>query len=137
MEIASFDDLLHAARMQPEPQRLLFVFAAAELPDDATPAQRAHFEAGQGGALVPLMCVDKTPQELASFSALVEEAQQFTAPGHDWAMVFAAALSGTLNQAPTSADAEAPLQRMVDAIKGGAHGAYIPFNRQGQPVRLG
>lgn len=137
MEIASFDDLLHAARMQPEPQRLLFVFAAAELPDDATPAQRARFEAGQGGALVPLMCVDKTPQELASFSALVEEAQQFTAPGHDWVMVFAAALPGTLNQAPTSADAEAPLQRMVDAIKGGAHGAYIPFNRQGQPVRLG
>lgn len=137
MEIASFDDLLHAARMQPEPQRLLFVFAAAELPDDATPAQHARFEAGQGGALVPLMCVDKTPQELASFSALVEEAQQFTAPGHDWAMVFAAALPGTLNQAPTSADAEAPLQRMVDAIKGGAHGAYIPFNRQGQPVRLG
>lgn len=137
MEIASFDDLLHAARMQPEPQRLLFVFAAAELPDDATPAQRARFEAGHGGALGPLMCVDKTPQELASFSALVEEAQQFTAPGHDWAMVFAAALPGTLNQAPTSADAEAPLQRMVDAIKGGAHGGYIPFNRQGQPVRLG
>lgn len=137
MEISSFDDLLHAARMQPEPQRLLFVFAAAELPDDATPAQRVHFEAGHGGALVPMMCVDKTPQELASFSALVEEAQQFTAPGHDWAMVFAAALSGTLNQAPTSADAEAPLQRMVDAIKGGTHGAYIPFNRQGLPVRLG
>ena len=137
MEIASFDDLLQATRQQPEPQRLLFVFAAAELPDDATPAQRARFEAGQGGVLVPLMCVDKTPQELASFSALVEEAQQFTAPGHDWAMVFAAALPGNLNQAPTSADAEAPLQRMVDAIKGGAHGRYIPFNRQGQPVRLG
>lgn len=137
MEIASFDDLLSAARQQPEPQRLLFVFAAAELPDDATPAQRLRFESGQGGALVPLMCVDKTPQELASFDALVEEARQFTAPGHDWAMVFAAAMSGTLNKAPTSADAEAPLQRMVDAIKQGAHGAYIPFDRQGQPVRLG
>ena len=89
--------------MQPEPQRLLFVFAAVELPDDATPAQRARFEAGQGGALVPLMCVDKTPQELPSFDALVGEASQFTAPGHDWAMVFAAAMSGTLNKAPTSA----------------------------------
>lgn len=50
MDISSFDDLLHAARAQPEPQRLLFVFAAAELPDDATPAQRARFAAGQGGA---------------------------------------------------------------------------------------
>lgn len=137
MEISSFDDLLHAARMQPEPQRLLFVFAAVELPDDATPAQRARFEAGQGGALVPLMCVDKAPQELASFDALVDEARQFTAPGRDWAMIFAAALSGTLNRAPTSADAEAPLQRMVDAIKAGTLGAYIPFDRQGMPVRLG
>lgn len=137
MEIASFDDLLTAARQQPEPQRLLFVFAVAELPDDATPAQRARFEAGQGGALVPRMCVDKMPQELASFATLVDEAQQFTAPGHDWTIVFAAAMSGTLNKAPTSADAEAPLQRMVDAIKGGAHGAYIPFDRSGQPVRFG
>ena len=137
MNIASFDDLLVAARQQPEPQRLLFVFAGVELPDDATEAQRARFEQGQGGALVPLMCVDKTPQELPSFAALVAEAQQFTAPGHDWVMVFAAAMSGTLNQAPTSADAEGPLQRMVDAIKGGAIDGFIPFDRQGQPVRLG
>ena len=35
MNIASFDDLLVAARQQPEPQRLLFVFAGVELPDDA------------------------------------------------------------------------------------------------------
>lgn len=137
MEISSFDDLLQAACMQPEPQRLLFVFAAVELTDDATPAQRAAFEAGQGGALVPLMCVDKTPQELASFDDLVAEAHQFTAPGHDWAMVFAAAMSGTLSKPPTSADAEAPLQLMVDSIKGGQHSAYIPFDRQGQPVRFG
>ena len=137
MDISSFDDLLQAARLQPTPQRLLFVFAAVELPDDATPAQRQRFEAGEGGALVPLMCVDKSPHELASFSALVEEARQFTAPGHDWAMVFAAAMSGAPHKAPTSADAEAPLQRMVDAIKAGSHGAYIPFDRQGHPVQFG
>ena len=38
---------------------LLFVFAGAELPDDATPEQRQRFAEGAGGALVPLMCVDK------------------------------------------------------------------------------
>lgn len=104
MDISSFDDLLQAARQQPEPQRLLFVFTAVDLPDDATAAQHARFEAGQGCAPVPLMCVDKTPQELPSFAALVEDARQFTAPGHDWAMVFAAAMPGTLNRRP-------PLQR--------------------------
>ena len=55
VEISSFDDLLRAARSQPEPQRLLFVFAGAELPEDCTPEQRARFEAGQGGALTPMM----------------------------------------------------------------------------------
>ncbi|NMM90401.1 ribonucleotide reductase subunit alpha [Rhodococcus sp. SRB_17] len=133
MEIANFDDLLQAARAQPELQRLLFVFAGAELPSDATPAQRAQFAAGQGGALVPLMCVDKRPEEIASFAALVDESAQF---GHDWAMVFAAALPGTPHRAPSSEEAEAPLQRMVDAVKEGRVGAFIPFDRQGEPVRL-
>lgn len=89
-----------------------------------------------GGTLTPLMCVDKLPDELASFEALVQEAAQFVLPGQDWGLVFAAALSGTLDRVPTSSDADAPLQRMVEAIKGGAHGAYIPFDRQGQPVNF-
>jgi len=80
VNIACFNDLLRAARQQPEPQRLLFVFAQAVLPDDSTPEQRAGFEAGQGGALTPLMSVDKTPEELGTFAALVEESRQF-APG--------------------------------------------------------
>ena len=88
MDILSFDDLLQAARAQSQPQRLLFVFAGVELPDDSTPVQRARFEAGQGGALVPLMCVDKRPEELSSFAALVQESSQF---GHAWGLVFAAA----------------------------------------------
>ena len=135
MEITSFDDLLKAAHAQPEPQRLLFVFAGAELPDDATPAQRADFEAGHGGALVPRMCVDKAPHELGSFAALVNEAAQFDQG--EWDMVFAAALPGTAQRAPSSEDAEAPLQRMVEAIKQGKHGAYIPFDPQGHPVQIG
>jgi hypothetical protein len=40
MNISSFDDLLRAAREQSEPQRLLFVFANAVLPDDSTPVLR-------------------------------------------------------------------------------------------------
>jgi len=127
MNLAHFNDLLGAARRQPEPQRLLFVFTVAELPEGSTPEQAARFEAGQGGALVPLMCVDKTPEEVVSFAALAEEARQF---GQPWALVFVAGM-------PDGRDAAAPLQRMVDDIKRGALGNYLPFNTRGEPVLLG
>jgi hypothetical protein len=133
MTISEFDDLLSAAQSQPLPQRLLFVFVSVELPEDCTPAQRDRFQAGQGGALVPLMCVDKSPYELPSFAALAQEANQF---GRPWGMVFAAALSGTLGLPPTSTDAELPLQLMVEAIKRGEIGAYIPFDPQGYAVAI-
>lgn len=133
MSLERFSDLLNAARQQPQPQRLLFVFAGAELPDDASPEQRAAFAAGQGGALAPLMCADKTPDELAGFEALVSESEQF---GQAWAIVFVAAMSGHGGVAPTSAQAEAPLQKMVEAIKAGQIGAYLPFTREGVPVNL-
>ena len=131
MTIAGFEDLLRAAQEQPEPQRLLFVFADAALPDDSTPEQRARFQAGQGGALTPLMSVDKSPEELDTFAALVEESRQF---GHHWAIVFVAGLSGRAGRAPTSEEADQSLQRMIEAIKTGAFGSFMPFDRQGQPM---
>lgn len=132
--ISTFDDLLRAARQQADPQRLLFVFAKAGVPEDATREQRERFEAGAGGTLTPLMCVDKTPEELDSFEALLEESRQF---GQAWDIVFVAALSGVGTSSPSSAQAQEPLRRMVESIKGGAFGNYIPFDVDGQPVRFG
>lgn len=132
--ISSFDDLLHSARAQAQPQRLLFVFVAAELPGDATAEQRARFERGEGGTLTPLMCVDKTPDELPSFDALAAEARQF---GHAWSMVFVAAISGKAGVAPTAAEAETPLQRMVESINVGRIGSLLPFDTHGRPVQIG
>lgn len=131
MNISSFDDLLRAAREQPDPQRLLFVFANAELPDGSTPEQRVRFEAGQGGALTPLMSVDKAPEELSTFAALVEESRHF---GHDWAIVFVASLSGRESRAPTGEEVDQSLQRMIESINTGVFDAFIPFNRYGQPM---
>ena len=133
MNISGFDDLLRAAREQSEPQRLLFVFANAVLPDDSTPEQRARFEGGQGGALAPLMSVDKTPEALGTFAELVEESRQF---GHDWAIVFAASLSGRGGRAPTSKEADQSLQRMIESIKAGSFGSFIAFDRLGQPMLI-
>lgn len=134
MSISSFDELIRAARQQPEPQRLLFVFTTVELPDDCTPEQRARFEAGKGGALTPLMCVDKALEELGTFSDLLEESRRVL---QEWTIVFVAALSGKNGCVPRSEDAEAPLNRMVESIKAGSIGSFIPFDVHGQPVLFG
>lgn len=134
MEISSFDELLTAARSQPQPQCLLFVFAAAELSDDATPQERARFEAGEGGALEPVMAVDKAPAELTDFAALAEESRRF---GRPWALVFVAALSGRSGTPPAEKEVEDALERMVEAVRIGRLGSFIPFDREGNAVRFG
>ena len=137
MTLSSFDDLLQAARGQAQRQRLLFVFAAAGVEDDATPAQRARFQAGQGGTLTPQMSVDKAPEELQSFQALRDEARALDGqPGAAWDMVFVAALAGTADASPTATQSDAALQRMVAAIKAGNIGDFIAFDADGLPVQF-
>lgn len=133
MELSTFDDLLCAAQGQPDSQRLLFVFAKAGIPDDATREQRQRFQAGRGGTLTPLMCVDKTPDELVSFDVLLAESREF---GQAWDIVFVAALPGTGRLAPTSEQAQEPLQRMVEAVKSGAIGRFVAFDAYGEPVQF-
>ncbi|HSV70512.1 MAG TPA: ribonucleotide reductase subunit alpha [Methylibium sp.] len=133
MDISTFDDLLFAARQQPHAQRLLLVFAGASLPDDASAAQRAQFEAGESGELAPLMCVDKDPQALSGFEALAAEA---ATAGPPWALVFAAALGGAGPRPPADAEVATALERMVASVRNGDLDRFIPFDRQGQAVRL-
>lgn len=133
LRISGFDDLLRLARRQTEPQRLLFVFAGADLPDDCTPEQRAGFEAGEGGALLPLMSVAKAPDELGSFAALVKESGSF---GRDWAVVFVAALSGRGGRAPSDAAIDRVLDQMIESVRTGSFGAFMPFDRLGNPLLI-
>ncbi len=129
--LSHFDQLLQAAAAQPQPQQLLFVFAAARLPDDATAAQRARFEAGQGGALEPLACVDKMPHELGSFQALVEEARAACPP---WHVVFISTLAGQDGQPPTASRVDAALARMVEGLRAGDLAGYMALDPQGEPL---
>ncbi|GAB2791936.1 hypothetical protein GCM10027040_17550 [Halomonas shantousis] len=131
MSIAHYADLLAEARRQPEPQRLLFVFTRAELPDNPDRAQRERFEQGQGGVLTPVLCVDKTPEELTDMAALVDESRR---TGIDWDVVFVAALAGDGYQPPTSDEAEGPLQRMVEALQMGSIDNFLAFDRQGDAI---
>lgn len=130
---SAFDQLLEAAAAQPEPQRLLFVFATAELPEDATPAQRERFAAGGGGTLAPLMCVDRGTDELASFDELLAESR---AAGPPWHVVFAAGLSGRNGQSPSSEQVEQALDAMVERVRGGLIGNLLALDRSGEAVHF-
>ncbi|WP_043531350.1 hypothetical protein [Litchfieldella xinjiangensis] len=131
MAIATYTDLLDEAHRQPEPQRLLFVFTRAELPDHPDPEQQARFERGEGGVLTPVLCVDKRPDELSDMQALVEESRN---TGIDWDIVFVAALAGDGKQPPSSEEAERPLQRMVESLQMGSIEQFLAFDRQGEAV---
>lgn len=132
-ESSHFQQLLEAATVQAEPQRLLFVFASVELPENSTPLQRERFEAGQGGALAPLMCVDKAPEELVSFQSLVEESRR---AGPPWQLVFAAALSGQVGRPPSKAQIDEALQSMVQAVRSGSAGRFAVYSHAGEPIVL-
>lgn len=134
MSLASFQDLLDAARQQPEPQRLLFVFAKVELPQNATAEQRERFENREGGTLTPSLCVDKAPEDVASFEALAEESR---ATGQDWDMVFVGSLPGRAGVAPSADEAAQPLRFMVNAINDGQVAQFATFDRQGAVLQFG
>jgi len=124
-----FDQLLRAAAEQPHPQRLLFVFASAELPDDSTPAQRQRFEAGHGGALTPVICVDKAPAELTRFDALLAESRK---AGPPWQVVFAAGLSGCDGQPPSQPKIERALSALVERVRNGRIEGLLALDAAGQ-----
>lgn len=126
-----FEQLLEAATAQPQPQQLLFVFAAAQLPDDATPEQREGFKAGEGGALEPLACVDRTPGELESFEALVEEARS-ACPA--WQVVFISSLSGQDGKPPSTGRVDAALGKMVEGLRAGLLEPYMALDPRGEPL---
>ena len=130
---SQFDQLLEGAAAQPEPQRLLFVFANAELPEHAMPAQRERFAAGGGGTLAPLICVDKGLEELASFDALVAESRL---AGPPWNVVFAAGLSGRNGQSPSTDQVQRALQTMVERVRGGMIEGFLALDPCGEPLQF-
>lgn len=131
MNTPAFDQLLSAARSQPDAQVLLFVFAGCDLPGNATPAQRTRFEQGRGGTLTPLMCVEKALDELSTFDALVDESR---AVGPPWEVVFAAGLGGQGGQPPAPQAVDAALQAMVEQVNQGAVDRLLALSRRGEAL---
>lgn len=128
-----FQQLLRAATAEAEPQRLLFVFASAGLPESSTLKQREEVHAGRGGALTPLMCVDKAPADLAGFDTLVAESRR---AGPPWQVVFAASLAGSEGRPPSATRIDAALEKMVSAVLLGGVGDYAAFAASGEPLQF-
>jgi hypothetical protein len=133
MNISSFADLLHAAAAQPQPQRLLFMFAKAELPQGHGAEEKQNFENQQGGELRAVMCVDKLPHELSDFDQLVAES---THTGKSWDIVFITSMSGQGGVAPSSDAASRPLDMMVESLRNGNIGNYLAINKAGELVQF-
>lgn len=112
---------------------MLFTFVKAELPSDAGTVQQERFAEKQGGALSPIMCVDKLAHELSSFEKLVEESRQ---TGAHWDIVFVTTMSGKNGQEPSHVEAEAPLKMMIASIEKGQIGNFLAFNREGELVQF-
>ena len=129
IEIINYDTLLTVGRQQSEPQRFLFVFLQASLPDDHNEMDKHAFLSGNGGELKPIMCVDKDLAELTDFPDLVKESEQLN---QEWSMVLVACLSGHNGFAPQPEEAEKPLEMMVQAVQNGADlSKYLAFDKQG------
>ncbi|GAA0348409.1 hypothetical protein GCM10009092_11000 [Bowmanella denitrificans] len=133
MHIHSYTQLIEAALAQPEPQRLLFVFARAELPVGHTGKQKQEFEQGHGGTLSPVLCVDKLPDEVQDFAALVTESEYTNT---HWDITFVAALPGRGGFAPSVDEAVQPLHLMMNKINSGRIDDFLAFDRQGNLLNL-
>jgi len=129
-EITDYASLLTVGRQQREPQRFLFVFLQASLPDEYTDEDKQRFDSGQGGELQAIMCVDKNLDELTDFSALITESEQMD---QDWKLVLVACLAGRNAAFPSAEEAEEPLKAMVQAVQNGADlSKYLAFDKQGE-----
>ncbi|HJW57562.1 MAG TPA: ribonucleotide reductase subunit alpha, partial [Burkholderiaceae bacterium] len=97
-------------------------------------AEAQRFQAGLGGALTPIMCVDKPQTELTDFPALVAESDK---TGNQWDVVLIACLSGRRGAMPSAADAEPVLKTMIESVRSGGNlTRFVAFDRDGDPIRF-
>ncbi|MFQ3250280.1 MAG: hypothetical protein ACI9O6_002118 [Glaciecola sp.] len=126
--ISMFSDLLEMSGEQPDPQRLLFLFAAAD------PTNKSAKREDKKGTIEPTMVVDKLPSEVPSFESLIKEADSIN---KKWDFVFIASLSGQNKQPPSSEDAEPFLDQMTDDVMTGKNiRRYVVFDRKENPIEL-
>ena len=126
--ISMFSDLLSMANEQPDPQRLLFLFASAQA------SKKSKKRDDKKGTIEPTMVVDKLPEELSTFSELVKEADSIN---KKWDFVLIASLGGQMKMPPSTEEAEPYLNKMTDDVMSGKNiRQYVVFDREENPIEL-
>ncbi|SDZ85536.1 ribonucleotide reductase subunit alpha [Microbulbifer marinus] len=124
---SNFQKLISAAQNQPQPQRLLFLLAKAERNNNPKKSTAK-------GAITPVMCVDKLPEELTSFADFVTEADGIDT---SWNMILIAGLNGENGQAPTTEEAEPLLNKMAnDLMQGQDLSRYLILDREENQIEM-
>ncbi len=132
VEITDYDSLLSVAAMQVQPQHFLFVFLKKSLPEDHKGDEEFRYTVGLGGALTPVMTLNKPLNELTNFTDLVTESKQ---QNREWDLVSVAVLSGQGSVMPTDKEALAQLEIMMKTVEsGGDLSKYMTFDKSGVPV---
>jgi len=125
---SNFEQLLVKTKQQDQPQRLLFLFAKT------SETKKSRKRDDKKGTIVPVMVVDKQPDDLDTFSGLINEADHVNS---NWDFVFVASLSGDNNQAPSEEDAEPYLNQMAqDIMSGNNIMRYVVYDRNENPIEL-
>lgn len=126
--LGEFTKLIEAAKQQEQPQRLLMLFARAES------GKKKSSSTHQSGTVTPVMCVDKLPEEISSFEALIKEADSIS---NEWSFVLIAGLGGNDGVAPPTEAAEPYLNQMAnDVVMGQDLTNYTILDRKQNPVLL-
>ena len=134
VDIVNYETLLVVGKEQKEPQRFLFVFLQAALPKDHEGDEEQRFNSGQGGALLPIMCVDKALDDLTNFADLVKESENM---GQEWQLVLVACLAGIGGAMPTATETDLQLKMIVQMVEnGGDLSRYLAFDREGALVQF-
>ena len=124
---SSFKKMIDAAEAQEQPQRILIMLAKSEVAANDK-------EKGMSGTITPVICVDKTPDEITSFEDFVKEADSINP---DWDMMFIAGLAGENNEMPTPEDADPILNNMVNNLMSGQDlSRYLVLDRNDDPVDI-
>ncbi len=124
---SNFLKMVAAAQAQDQPQRLLIMLAKSEIETDDK-------DKGMSGTITPVICVDKTPDEITTFEDFVAEADSINS---DWDMLFIAGLAGENDQMPTPEEADPILNKMVnDLMTGQDLSRYLVLDRNEDPVDI-